>query len=164
MWIHILNFIHLFLGCKFHSNLKIESKSVFSIPAMWLTGRVTDGQTDKQGVSGANRHTDRQVEQCRDYIISVGGGNNAKQNMQDVCIIWPVGSSRKGALQLSTRIQWFREHMNETSHVNSYFDSRGLEEDTSLIARLMWPTWGPSGADMTQVGPMLAPWTLLSGM
>ena len=24
------------------------------------------------------------------------------------------------------------------------------------------PTWGPSGADRTQVGPMLAPWTLLS--
>ena len=34
----------------------------------------------------------------------------------------------------------------------------------SLIARLMGPTWGPSGADRTQVGPMLAPWTLLSGL
>ena len=32
-----------------------------------------------------------------------------------------------------------------------------------LIARFMGPTWGPSGADRTQVGPMLAPWTLLSG-
>ena len=27
----------------------------------------------------------------------------------------------------------------------------------------MGPTWCPSGADRTQVGPMLAPWTLLSG-
>ena len=27
----------------------------------------------------------------------------------------------------------------------------------------MWPTWGPSGADRTQMGPMFAPWTLLSG-
>ena len=27
----------------------------------------------------------------------------------------------------------------------------------------MGPTWGPSGAGRTQVGPMLAPWTLLSG-
>ena len=35
---------------------------------------------------------------------------------------------------------------------------------TSLIARCMGPTWGPSGAGRTQVGPMLAPWTLLSGM
>ena len=34
---------------------------------------------------------------------------------------------------------------------------------TPLIARFMGPTWGPSGADRTQVGPMLAPWTLLFG-
>ena len=34
----------------------------------------------------------------------------------------------------------------------------------SVIARFMGPTWGPSGADRTQVGPMLAPWTLLSGI
>ena len=34
----------------------------------------------------------------------------------------------------------------------------------TLIARFMGPTWGPSGADRTQVGPMLAPWTLLSGL
>ena len=31
------------------------------------------------------------------------------------------------------------------------------------IAMFMGPTWGPSGADRTQVGLMLAPWTLLSG-
>ena len=31
------------------------------------------------------------------------------------------------------------------------------------IARFMKPRWGPSGANRTQVGPMLAPWTLLSG-
>ena len=29
------------------------------------------------------------------------------------------------------------------------------------IARFTGSTWGPSGADKTQVGPMLAPWTLL---
>ena len=32
-----------------------------------------------------------------------------------------------------------------------------------MLARFMGPTWGPSGADRTQVSPMLAPWTLLSG-
>ena len=31
-----------------------------------------------------------------------------------------------------------------------------------LIARFMGPIWGPYGAGRTQVGPMLAPWTLLS--
>ena len=35
---------------------------------------------------------------------------------------------------------------------------------TSLIARFMGPTRGPSGADRTQVGPMLTPWTLLFGL
>ena len=34
----------------------------------------------------------------------------------------------------------------------------------SLIVRFMGPTWGPFGADRTRVGPMLAPWTLLSGL
>ena len=34
----------------------------------------------------------------------------------------------------------------------------------SLIARFMGPKWGLSGADRTQVGPMFAPRTLLSGM
>ena len=33
----------------------------------------------------------------------------------------------------------------------------------TLIARFMGPTWGPSGAERTQAGPMLGPWTLLSG-
>ena len=32
----------------------------------------------------------------------------------------------------------------------------------TLIARFMEPSWGPLGAGRTQVGPMLAPWTLLS--
>ena len=33
----------------------------------------------------------------------------------------------------------------------------------SQIVGFMGTIWGPSGADRTQVGPMLAPWTLLSG-
>ena len=32
----------------------------------------------------------------------------------------------------------------------------------TLVARIMGLTWGPSEADRTQVGPMLAQWTLLS--
>ena len=35
---------------------------------------------------------------------------------------------------------------------------------TSLKTRFVGPTWGPSGADRAQMGPMLAPWTLLSGI
>ena len=38
-----------------------------------------------------------------------------------------------------------------------------IQSKITQIARYMWPTWGQYGADRTQVGPMLAPWTLLSG-
>ena len=34
---------------------------------------------------------------------------------------------------------------------------------TTKIAKFMRPTWGPSGSCQPQMGPMLAPWTLLSG-
>ena len=34
----------------------------------------------------------------------------------------------------------------------------------SKIARFTWPTWGPPGSCRPQVGPMLTPWTLLSGL
>ena len=34
----------------------------------------------------------------------------------------------------------------------------------SLIAQFMGPTWGPHGVGRTMVAPMLATWTLLSGM
>ena len=34
----------------------------------------------------------------------------------------------------------------------------------SQVARFMWPTWAPPVSCRPQVGPMLAPWTLLSGL
>ena len=37
------------------------------------------------------------------------------------------------------------------------------QSETPLIAGFMGPIWGPCGADRTQVWPMLALWTLLSG-
>ena len=41
--------------------------------------------------------------------------------------------------------------------------SRTVTYYRALIARFMGPTWGPPGSCQAQVGPMLAPWTLLSG-
>ena len=35
--------------------------------------------------------------------------------------------------------------------------------DSKVHGANMGPIWGPSGADRTQVGPMLAPWAFLSG-
>ena len=50
--------------------------------------------------------------------------------------------------------------LRDTEHHNNSNISHFI---TALIAGFMGPTWGPSGAYRTQVGPMLAPWTLLSG-
>ena len=49
----------------------------------------------------------------------------------------------------------------ETGQSMPPFASLGV---SSLIAMFMGPTWCPSGADRSQVAPMLAPWTLLSGL
>ena len=43
------------------------------------------------------------------------------------------------------------------------FGSGSTYDSLPLIARFMGPTRGPFRADRTPVGPMLAPWTLLSG-
>ena len=62
---------------------------------------------------------------------------------------------------------WWRHHVIKTENQNNLVQNipvNSLRSSISLIARFMGPTWGPSGADRTQVGPMSATWTLLSGM
>ena len=79
-------------------------------------------------------------------------------------------------VSISSRPQWVKAFF-WISRVGVTFDissvhrflrwNDGFHSSTgrkSLLERFMGPTWGPSGADRTQVGPMLAVWTLLSGM
>ena len=54
----------------------------------------------------------------------------------------------------TSRVHWRRE-------ATELWDSVFL---LSQISKLMRPTWGPPGSWRPQMGPMLAPWTLLSGM
>ena len=51
---------------------------------------------------------------------------------------------------------WAKTHTGAKYHMGHMMGS--------LIAMFMGPAWGPPGANRTQVGPMLAPWTLLSGL
>ena len=39
-----------------------------------------------------------------------------------------------------------------------------LAREASQITKFMGPTWGPHGPYRPQMGPVLAPWTLLSGL
>ena len=52
---------------------------------------------------------------------------------------------------------WVRRTNQDKHSLNAYFTK------CPLISSFMWPIWGQSGAGRTQVGPMLASWTLLSG-
>ena len=64
-----------------------------------------------------------------------------------------VGTHREGMAEAKLR------------HTDLWLERQGtISQKVSLIARFMVPTWGPPGADRTQVGPMLAPWSLLSVM
>ena len=51
---------------------------------------------------------------------------------------------------------------NFTGVETRIFHESWINTMVTLIASFMGPTWGPSVADRTQVGPMLAPWTLPS--
>ena len=49
-------------------------------------------------------------------------------------------------------------------YLNVYKLSAYMElVEAAQIAKFMGPTWGPPGSCRPQMGPMLAPWTLLSG-
>ena len=59
-------------------------------------------------------------------------------------------------------LTFYNKYVNK--NLPYYFDSFDITTQGSQTAKFMGPTWGPSGADRTQMGPMLAPWTLLSGI
>ena len=60
--------------------------------------------------------------------------------------------------------EWY-EQVAAQKHNLSHDNEDVTEEVPSLtqIAKFMGPTWGPPGSCRLQMGPMLAPWTLLSG-
>ena len=64
------------------------------------------------------------------------------------------------------KCQWLETHVMWHKWSHCLFDlvTCSTKFDTPHISRFMGPTWGPRGDDRTQVGPMLAPWTLLSGI
>ena len=59
----------------------------------------------------------------------------------------------------------FKLHFDvKFSSINMSICLSKFSKSTIPDSKVHGPKWGPSGADRTQVGPMLAPWTLLSGM
>ena len=80
-------------------------------------------------------------------------------------IQWEVFLMKKNfiaqAMGLCFRNSNLKRLRMESIHSNSKGPIIGMH---SKIARFMGPTWGVPGYDRTQVGPMLVPWTLRSGL
>ena len=83
--------------------------------------------------------------------------------LMHICITQPQFDKRCGAHSILSRMFPFYQPPSFTLS-RSLFRVHSTIDETSLITMFMWPTWGPSGTDRTQVGPMLVSWTLLSGM
>ena len=75
---------------------------------------------------------------------------------------WYIYQASHAALHLGGQDRW--QHGDWTQAKLYPWSAYFFPKRTFLIARFMGPTWGPSGADRTQVGPILAPWTILSGI
>ena len=107
--------------------------------------------------------------------------NSNKSSCQTVhCSIW-ISESNNDNCQAECYMRrvfsvylfvlwWLRKYVhflslssNQNMGHGPLYTIRSWRNNTPLIARFMGSTWGPSGPDRTQIGPMLAPWTLLSG-
>ena len=86
---------------------------------------------------------------------------------------WPVNSPHKGPV---TRKRFPFDDIIMSFYLNSHRDNgwvrRQQKHDVNWLnqpieyprkAKFIGPTWGPPGSCRPQMGPMLAPWTLLSG-
>ena len=85
--------------------------------------------------------------------------------LNDILLVWSYNLNQFGL-----------SHWNDRGKCD-YSSQKGLQiwhsqwydllwpSDTRIpqIAKFMGPTWGPPGSCRPQMGPMLAPWTLLSG-
>ena len=95
---------------------------------------------------------------CKDFKINK---NNDPENIRNISInnLWVQEYIRLILLYVFLK------------QVNTVFGDAVLEtmfmitsSISPMIARFMGPTWGPPGSCLPQMGPMLAPWTLLSGI
>ena len=91
-----------------------------------------------------------------DILGKICDHNKAKHKKTKFCVICCMHSC---GLVIPYRNRELGQHGNSGLLPDH---TKPLPEPT-LIARFIGPAWGPSGAERTQVGPMLAPWTLLSG-
>ena len=95
---------------------------------------------------------------CQHYMCSV-----AKNKSNTVCAyaFTSADTVMKILVRFLSDINLCDIRCNTDATVRLFIRDRAAR-NTSQIARFMGPTWGPPGSCQPQMGPILAPWTLLS--
>ena len=98
-------------------------------------------------------------------LVKQGPGGYLKLNSLDNDVTWALRHLK--SLHNST-VQKFVQAGNKRNISVPHYQPfvKGLIhwwQWAPRIARFMGPTWGPPGSCRPQMGPILAPWTLLSG-
>ena len=76
---------------------------------------------------------------------------------------WSPRDSKNASPQIEPCIRWTIKYPWTMIYaIRVVITYPALVTMTSQIAKLMWPTSGPPGSCRPQMGPILAPWTLLS--
>ena len=75
--------------------------------------------------------------------------------LDSISLFWTLGTNCSEIVSESHTFS-FKKMLNESIPI-------GWLQWVTQIARFMGPTWGPPGSCRPQMGPILAPWTLLSG-
>ena len=78
------------------------------------------------------------------------------QYKDHLSMVWYNGNPYCGKM---ASLYWGGPPVRPKKYAHNYLSSIA----TTQIAKFMGSTWGPPGSYRPQMGPMLAPWTLLSG-
>ena len=90
--------------------------------------------------------------------------SSIRGSLLHVSVWWKISSKRKflsGKVIKHMGKLWRMKDGHEKYHRRKRI---ALHWMASQIARFIGPTWGPHGSCRPEMGPMLAPWTLLSGL
>ena len=128
-------------------------------PAWWCSTCIETQQTEYkyQSVGRNRRICNTNVKHTDWQHLSDRPGLGHLKIWEAIAII--IGLHNKGE-KTAMKQSYLKGKFSVHTSSSTWICYRGIIPDSKDHG----PTWGPSGADRTRVGPMLAPWTLLSGI
>ena len=113
--------------------------------------------------SGHDRVSNHQPHDCLlNHLFRRRSRKTSNLRVTGLCAGNSPGTAQMASNEENGSIWWRHHEQNGCVDKNMLLVNFRIGM-TTLRARFMGPTWGPSGTDRTHVSPMWAPWTLLSG-